>query len=217
MSDVFSADRNRRKTTEERGKGIDMALKEKLKELGLTDEQVTEAMKELEGEFVPKGRFNDVNTELKGLKDQLQEANDQIKEFAELDVEGIKKAAADWEDKYKASEAQREEDALKSSIEHAIRDAGGKNAKSIMVHLDMEALKKSKDRKADIATALEAVKETESYLFKSDEKPEDDPVKVVKGGNNAPIKMTKEEIDKIQDSVARRRAIAENMNLYEKP
>lgn len=39
--------------------------------------------------------------ELEGVKTQLSEANTAIKGFEELDVEGIKKAAEEWEAKYK--------------------------------------------------------------------------------------------------------------------
>lgn len=52
------------------------------------------------GNYVGKEKFETKETELKGIKKQLDDANTEIKSYKEMDIEGIKKAASDWETKY---------------------------------------------------------------------------------------------------------------------
>lgn len=61
--------------------------KEKLLEWGLTEEQATKVMEGLNGSFVTKTRFNEVNTELTKAKATIQERDTQL--------EGLKKSGAD--------------------------------------------------------------------------------------------------------------------------
>ncbi len=53
-----------------------------------------------DGGYVAKGKFDDKDTELKGTKEQLEQANKQIQAFKDMDVDGIKKSAAEWQTKY---------------------------------------------------------------------------------------------------------------------
>lgn len=61
--------------------------KEKLMEWGLTEEQANKVMEGLNGSFVTKSRFNEVNEENKTLKAQVSERDGQI--------ETLKKSAGD--------------------------------------------------------------------------------------------------------------------------
>lgn len=61
--------------------------KEKLMEWGLTEEQANKVMEGLNGSFVTKNRFNEVNEENKTLKAQVSERDGQI--------ENLKKSAGD--------------------------------------------------------------------------------------------------------------------------
>lgn len=61
--------------------------KEKLMEWGLTEEQANKVMEGLNGSFVTKSRFNEVNEENKTLKAQVSERDEQI--------ETLKKSAGD--------------------------------------------------------------------------------------------------------------------------
>ena len=61
--------------------------KEKLMEWGLTEEQASKVMEGLNGSFVTKARFNEVNEENKTLKAQVSERDGQI--------EPLKKSAGD--------------------------------------------------------------------------------------------------------------------------
>lgn len=52
------------------------------------------------GGYVAKDKFDAKETELKGIRKQLDDANTQIKSFEDQDVDGIKQRVADWEKKY---------------------------------------------------------------------------------------------------------------------
>jgi len=52
--------------------------KETLTELGLTEEQAAKVMEGLNGAFVPKSRFNEVNTELQAAKSVIKERDAQL-------------------------------------------------------------------------------------------------------------------------------------------
>lgn len=52
------------------------------------------------GGYVAKDKFDAKETELKGIRKQLDDANIQIKSFEDQDVDGIKQRVADWEKKY---------------------------------------------------------------------------------------------------------------------
>lgn len=53
-----------------------------------------------EGGYVSKERYQELNTKIGGLETQLKDANSTIKSYKDMDIEGIKKSAADWEEKY---------------------------------------------------------------------------------------------------------------------
>lgn len=52
------------------------------------------------GGYVSKEKLDAKITELDGVRQQLTDANAEIKSYKEMDIDGIKKSAKDWEDKY---------------------------------------------------------------------------------------------------------------------
>lgn len=54
-----------------------------------------------EGGYVSREKFNTLQTEANSYKTQLGDANTEIKSYKDMDIDGIKKAATDWETKYK--------------------------------------------------------------------------------------------------------------------
>lgn len=65
-----------------------------------------------DGGYVSKDKFDAKDTELTGVKQQLEDANREIKSYKDMDIDGIKKSATDWEDKYK-----KDTEALKKQME----------------------------------------------------------------------------------------------------
>ncbi len=70
------------------------------------------------------------------------------------------------DDEYAAKEADR---LFRDTLKEAIKTVGGRNEKSVMALLDVDALKASKNQTEDIKKALDTVKESDAYLFGADE------------------------------------------------
>jgi uncharacterized protein YoxC len=103
------------------------------------------------------------------IKQQLDEAQKTIQGFKDQDIDGIRKSAKDWEEKYnqavKDHEAKLADMAFDRKIEEAITGAKGKNAKAIKALLDIDTLKASKNQDADIKAAMDALQKDSGYLF----------------------------------------------------
>lgn len=71
--------------------------KEKLLEWGLTEEQASKVMEGLNGSFVTKARFNEINTELKKVNDTIKERDTQLETLQKStgDVNALKKQITD--------------------------------------------------------------------------------------------------------------------------
>lgn len=116
-----------------------------------------------------KKPFADYDT----IKNQLEEAQKTIKGFESQDIEGVRKSAKEWEDKYnqainehKAQLADMEFDGI---LKDAITAAKGKSDKAIRALLDVDALKASKNQAVDIKAALDALQKESGYLFGDDQ------------------------------------------------
>lgn len=103
------------------------------------------------------------------IKQQLDEAQKTIKGFQDQDIEGVRKSAQEWEEKYnqavKDHEAKLADMAFDRKLEDAITGAKGRNAKAIKALLDVDTLKTSKNQDADIKAAMDALQKDSGYLF----------------------------------------------------
>lgn len=148
--------------------------KEQLEALGLDEEQIKEVFR-LNGIAVnnAKGDLETKETELADTKKLLEDANEKIQSFKDLNVDEVKKQAEDYKKDFEALEIKAKEDMEALKFEHelegAIRDSKAKNVKAVKALLDIENLKASNNRKEDIEKALESTKEENDYLFESDE------------------------------------------------
>lgn len=118
-----------------------------------------------------KAKFGDYET----VKEQLAKANETIKSFEAMDIESVKKAAEEWEKKAKQAEKEADEKIAELEfnglLNQAVATAKGRNIKAISALLDMDALKASKNREADIKAALERLKKDSAYLFEHETPP----------------------------------------------
>ena len=118
-----------------------------------------------------KKPFADYDT----IKSQLNTAQETIKGFEGQDIEGVRKAAKDWEEKYNqavADHKQKMDDlAFEGVLKDAIAAAKGRNATAIRALLKVDDLKVSKNQADDIKTALEALKKDSGYLFEEEGTP----------------------------------------------
>lgn len=133
---------------------------------GLTDEAIDKIMAENGKDIeATKGKYADYDD----IKAQLTDASKTIDGFKALDVDGIKKAATEWESKAKQAEidaaakiADMQFDSMLAGTVSAVK---GKNTKAIRALLDVDTLKTSKNQEADIKAALEGLKADNAYLF----------------------------------------------------
>lgn len=138
----------------------------------LTKEIIDEIMAE-NGRDIQNAKkpFADYDT----IKNQLDEAQKTIKGFQDQDIEGIRKSAQDWEQKYNDAIADHQKQMadmeFTRTLESGITAMKGRNVKAIAALLDVEALKKSANQNDDIKAALEALKKDSGYLFEEDKTP----------------------------------------------
>lgn len=148
-----------------------MSLFELLAKHGI---EVPEEKKQgLETEFSESYReaqeFKELNTELEGIKGQLSQANEQIAGFKELDIEGVKQKAAEWEQKYNqaAENSAREIEQLKFdfALDRELTKAQARNPKAVKALLDRDALKYDKGKIIGLEEQLETLKKGEDSAF----------------------------------------------------
>ena len=111
----------------------------------------------------------ELNTELEGVKGQLSQANEQIAGFKELDIEGVKQKAAEWEQKYNqaAEDSAREIEQLKFdfALDRELTKAQARNPKAVKALLDRDALKYDKGKIIGLEEQLETLKKGEDSAF----------------------------------------------------
>ncbi|MCG4661070.1 phage scaffolding protein [[Clostridium] innocuum] len=156
-----------------------------LEDLKLEKETIDKIMDE-HGKDVTK-----LTTERDNFKNQYETAQTALKGFEGVDVNELqtKISTLNTQLANKDTEWQGKLDELEFSglLKDAVKGAGARNDKAVIALLDVANLKKSKNRQADIITALEAVKKDNGFLFE-----DDDPQNVNLGGNHNNKPETKE-------------------------
>lgn len=118
-----------------------------------------------------KGKYADYDV----IKKQLDEANRTIDGFKDMDIDTVRKEAADW--KQKAEQAERDAAEKIATIQfdglldRTITGARGRNTKAIKALLDLDTLRASKNQETDVKAALETLKKDSGYLFEDAEIP----------------------------------------------
>lgn len=159
-----------------------------LKNFGLEQDAIDKIMAENAKDVsVEQEKTKKAESEANSYKEQLETATASLEKFKNVDpeamkgeIESLNQQLKDQKAQYEAQEADR---VFKESIKTAIREAGGRNEKSVMALLDMDALKASKNQSEDIKKALETVKESDAYLFGSKE-PIDNAVTITGGAGS---------------------------------
>ena len=125
-------------------------------------------------------------SEIESLKTQLSEANKAIDGFKELDVEGIKKAAQEWEAKAKEAELKRQSDLDNLKFDYALKDKlkelKAKDAAIVAGLLNKDDLKiTEKGEVLGLDEQLKTLKKDKGFLFE-DDKAGSEPSYSVTGG-----------------------------------
>jgi hypothetical protein len=145
----------------------------------LTWEQLEEKLKDNKdvklanlaaGSHIDKRKFDDKVAELNTANDTIKGLKETVAKFDGVDVEGLKKAATDWENKYNTDIAAVK---LDSAVNMALVEAKAKNPKLAKAALDMSVIKMDGDNLLGLTEQLDKLKESDGYLFDLETK--DDP------------------------------------------
>lgn len=146
--------------------------KEDLIAMGLTEDQAKKVMDSLDGNFVTKARFNEVNEENKTLKQSVADRDKQLEDLkkssgdnAELkkQIETLQQQNADQK---KAHDEEMAQLKLDNAIDAALTAAGAKNIKAVRAMIDTSKMKLGEDGTVEgLSDAIKAVQKSDSYMF----------------------------------------------------
>ena len=109
------------------------------------------------------------------IKQQLATATEGLKAFEGVDVKDLQGQVAqltqDLADKEKTHREQLAGLEFDGALKDAITAARGRSVKAVRAMLDIDTLRTSKNRDADIRAALEGLKKDSGYLFEPAEVP----------------------------------------------
>lgn len=111
--------------------------KESLMAMGLTEDQATKVMEALNGSFVPKTRFNEVNTELQTAKATIKERDSQLEALQKStgDVEALKNQITELQtantDQQKKHDAELKKLKIDNAVDSALKDAKAINPATV--------------------------------------------------------------------------------------
>lgn len=151
---------------------------EELMELGLNEEAAKKVLKAhqdmIKDQYIPIARFNEVNSEKKELKTQLDDRDTQLTDL-KTKVKGNEELTTkiseletlntttktEYEEKMKVLRKE-------TSVELAIKDEKAKNVKAVKALLDLEKVSLDGENLIGLEEQLKTLKESDSYLFGTD-------------------------------------------------
>lgn len=163
-------------------------IKTLLPEIG---KEALDAIMEMNGKDIEaaKAAVTALTTERDGLQAQLDEARATIQSYKEMDIEGVKRAAADWEAKYNSDTAKLKADLEAVQYGHAVERAvaglqftSESARKAFVADLKEKKLPLQEDKLLGLEDFTKAYQETDPGAFVSGE---DDKTPVfTRGGGN---------------------------------
>lgn len=146
-----------------------------MKEFGLEvpEEKKAEFEKAWKENYRTKADYDKVVEQRDNYKSQYDTASGELEKFKDVKPDELQATIQKLQDDLKAKDdeyaAKEAERIFSDTLKSAIREAGGRNEKAVIGLLDVDSLKGSKDQTEDIKKALEAIKESDAYLFGADE------------------------------------------------
>lgn len=131
----------------------------------ITDEAMTWILDTAGAELTrEKAKAADLQKQLDAANSQLSGVQEKLKAFNGIDVDKLKGES----DKLRQEIADLKDGwAFDSLLDGAIRDAKGRSVKAIRGMLDLDALKASKDRSADIKAAIDGLVKESPWAFET--------------------------------------------------
>lgn len=128
------------------------------------------------GAYIPKARFDQVNTEAKDYKKQVSERDKQLSDLKSefKDAAGLKTKVEELEaaNKQKDTDYQNQLTKLKfdNALEQALKNIKAKNTKALKALLDLEKVKLDGETLLGLEDQITALKKENEYLFEKEVK-----------------------------------------------
>lgn len=128
-----------------------------------------------DGSYIPKAKFDEKLQEVKDYKKQIEERDQQLQELGEkakgneeltTQIEELKKQNDTTKKEY---EQKLQQQAFDHALENSLSSAKVKNTKAVKALLDMDTIKLDGDTLKGLDDQLKTLKESDGYLFESDE------------------------------------------------
>lgn len=143
------------------------AIKKKLLELNVEQTEIDELIKEALTGYIAKEEYDILQGQVKVHEDKAKELSKTVKELQkDVDAsEALKLKLDDLEGKLGAKDKEIEKVKFDFKLEAKMKEVGAKNIKAIKALIDMEQVKLEDGELVGFDTQIEALKESDSYLF----------------------------------------------------
>lgn len=162
-------------------------------------------------------KVNRLTEDLNAEKKRADEAANTLKGFEGKDYDAIIKDRDEWKRKHDENQQkyqqEQEEREYNADLEEAATAAKCRDLKALAAHLDHDALRKSRNRKADMEAAINAQRTERAYLFEDNGGKPTFAAPTRNGGNPGGT-ITKKDIMAIKDPVERQSKIEQNKHLF---
>jgi hypothetical protein len=152
--------------------------KEQLIAMGLTEEQAEKVMESLNGAFVTKKRFDELNETKKQLDKDIAARDKQLEDLKKVDAAGLQAEIEKLQGQNKADkeayDAQLKQLQLDSAVEKALTGANAKNIKAVKALLELgDAALDADGSIKGLGEQLKKLQESEDtkFLFNVESKP----------------------------------------------
>lgn len=143
-------------------------IKKRLLELGVEQSEIDELCKEALTGYIAKEDYDVLQGQVKLHEDKAKELSKTVKELQkDVDAsEALKLKLDDLEGKLSSKDKEIEKVKFDFKLEAKMKEVGAKNIKAIKALIDMEQVKLDENGElAGFDTQIEALKESDSYLF----------------------------------------------------
>lgn len=128
-----------------------------------------------DGSYIPKAKFDEKLQEVKEYKKQIEERDQQLEDLGEKAkghedlTKRIEELTAQNEKTKQEYEQKIQQQAFDHALGNALSGAKVKNPKAVKALLDMDTIKLDGDTLKGLDEQLNQLKESDSYLFESEE------------------------------------------------
>src|SRR5690625_98462 len=139
-----------------------------------------------DGNWIPKDKFDAKINEVKDLQKQIDDRDEELEELKKVDPDELQQTISNLQEKYDTQKEEYEQklqqQAFDFTLDKTLTNAGVRNSKAVKALLDTESIKLDGDKLLGLDDQLESLKESDDYLFQSDEPESNDP-QIVQPGN----------------------------------